>query len=606
MTLTTKLSLLRLAPSNVRKVAPSPAGIEQLASDIAAHGIVQSLAVYKEGRHFHVFAGGRRLRALNFLKEAKTISGDFDVPVIVRTKAEAVELSIVENAQRESMHPADSIRAFKTLRDESGMGAEDIAARFGYSVGHVRKLLCLGSLAPALIDAMGEDRLGIEAARALTLTDDQALQAKLFETFGDSAYRIRSALTAEKMAVWSGVFRFVGPEAYEQAGGTITADLFNKVEEGYADDAALVHDLALEKLEVHRQELIEQGWKTVEVCVSRPDNLYCRPSLLPISRDPNDAEALEIKGIKDAIVEAENGEPDEGTICDLYEDLRVAEDRLKGYPAELRSQNGVIAVIGNKGELEVHYLRLQKEETHARPAREKVAEGAYSKPLLEQLTAIRSIALQDAVANDPALALDILLDTLTGQYFHKTHSFDFPAQINIERHAPKIDDSLIAGGGINHVHALLADRFGDIPAEGRFAAIRGMDQAMKMHLLAGLVGASLNATITNAHINTQKVNSADAYAEAAALNLSQCWAPNVELFSRMKKPDLLAILKEHCGHDAAENCAKLKRSELAQEVSERIPHGWLPAPMTIGGLLGEKASNPDEASDCLDQELEAA
>jgi ParB family transcriptional regulator, chromosome partitioning protein len=58
---TVKLSQLRLSPFNVR--SGKPVAIEAMAQDIAAHGVIQSLSIYEQVGHYHVFAGGRRLRA---------------------------------------------------------------------------------------------------------------------------------------------------------------------------------------------------------------------------------------------------------------------------------------------------------------------------------------------------------------------------------------------------------------------------------------------------------------------------------------------------------------------------------------------------------------
>lgn len=113
--ITAKLSQLRLSPLNQRRV--KPAAIESIADDIAAHGLLQNLVAYEEDGLFWVFAGGRRYRGLKELAKRKTIKNSDSFPVEVRTKDEAIELSLAENFQREDMHPADSIRAFAALRD---------------------------------------------------------------------------------------------------------------------------------------------------------------------------------------------------------------------------------------------------------------------------------------------------------------------------------------------------------------------------------------------------------------------------------------------------------------------------------------------------------
>ena len=174
--ITAKLSQLRLSPLNQRRIKPS--AIESMADDIHAHGLLQNLVAYEEDGLLWVFAGGRRYRGLKELVKRKKVRNSDLFPVEVRSKEEAIELSLAENFQREDMHPADSIRAFAALRD-TGMDAEEIAARFGQAVSFVYKMLRLSALAPALIGLIAKDQLTLEAARALTLTDDHDFQVKV-------------------------------------------------------------------------------------------------------------------------------------------------------------------------------------------------------------------------------------------------------------------------------------------------------------------------------------------------------------------------------------------------------------------------------------------
>src|SRR3546814_17451743 len=111
---TVKLSQLRLSPLNVRRVKPK--AIDQLAADMLAHGQLQNLVVYAEGNRFEVAAGGRRYRAFKQLEKAKAISASHPVSVDVRDKAEAVELSLDENVNREDMHGDYAVVAFCVLR----------------------------------------------------------------------------------------------------------------------------------------------------------------------------------------------------------------------------------------------------------------------------------------------------------------------------------------------------------------------------------------------------------------------------------------------------------------------------------------------------------
>jgi ParB family chromosome partitioning protein len=77
------------------------------------------------------------------------------------------------------------------------------------------------------------------------------------------AHTIRRILTTE-VGTTSGLFLFVGREAYEAKGGTITVDLFSQGDEGFADSPELIEELAEEKLEAIAAEYRSIGWH--EVC----------------------------------------------------------------------------------------------------------------------------------------------------------------------------------------------------------------------------------------------------------------------------------------------------------------------------------------------------
>ena len=151
----------------------------------------------------------------------------------MRDKAEAVELSLAENFQREAMHCADAVTAYGDLCRE-GLPPEDIAARFGVAVGYVRKVLRLAALCPEALKCLARDEIGMEAAQALTLTEDHDRQREALQRCGNQAHSIRRMLTEEKIGTGSSLFLFAGLDAYRDAGGTITADLFAGEGDGYA------------------------------------------------------------------------------------------------------------------------------------------------------------------------------------------------------------------------------------------------------------------------------------------------------------------------------------------------------------------------------------
>ena len=138
------LNRLVLSPANARKTPASAADDAELKASIAAHGLKQNLIVGRadaEGKHA-VIAGGRRLRALHALSADGLVASDRPVPCLIEAPDSALETSLVENAVRVAMHPADQFEAFAALVS-AGQSVAAIAARFGVAERLVRQRLRL-------------------------------------------------------------------------------------------------------------------------------------------------------------------------------------------------------------------------------------------------------------------------------------------------------------------------------------------------------------------------------------------------------------------------------------------------------------------------------
>jgi len=266
------LNRLVLSPANARKTPASATDDAELKASIAAHGLKQNLIVGRadaEGRHA-VIAGGRRLRALLALSADGLIPPDRPVPCLIEAPDSALETSLVENAVRVAMHPADQFEAFAALVD-AGQTIAAIAARFGVAERLVRQRLRLGKVAPDLLAAYRNGQMDLETLTAFTLSDDldaqRAVWAEASQHYGRSPIQIRRRLTETAIPVASRLGRFVGIEAYQAAGGTITRDLFCDHDQGFMDDATLVRRLAQAKL---------------EAAALAPDWKWARPVLDPV------------------------------------------------------------------------------------------------------------------------------------------------------------------------------------------------------------------------------------------------------------------------------------------------------------------------------------
>lgn len=591
-----KLSQLRLSPLNQRRVKPS--AVEAMADDIDAHGLLQNLVAYEEDGLLWVFAGGRRYRGLKVLVKRKRIKIGDTFPVELRTKEEAIELSLAENFQREDMHPADSIRSFAALRD-TGMDAEEIAARFGQAVSFVYKMLRLSALAPSLIDLIAKDQLSLEAARALTLTDDHAQQIKVCKAANGHAHTIRRMLTTEKVDTTSGAFIFVGREAYEAKGGTITVDLFSQGAEGFANQPELVQELAEDKLDAIADEFRAIGWHEVRATLDRPYDLYMKGSMYPATREPTEAEAERLAAIDaeiEAIAEAEGEDSDR--IEPLTIEQETINENLRGFNAEQVAVGGVALWVSHDGSLGKSFYRAKAE-----PKPKASSDGPtplYSNSLLADLSRIKTQIVQEAVAADPALALDIMLDSLAGQLLHGAHSYQMALEVQAKTVVTDVPDELMATSDVRPVEETMATRFASIPADGRFAAIRSMEADDKMALLAGLVAMTVDGTVFAGGSPGMRHHHFEQIARASGVDIAARWSAPIGLFDKMRRAAMIDLLREECGAPSAENCASIKKkADLAVNVSGRLPGNWLPAPMKIGAF-DQPERNPEDFDPDMD------
>lgn len=227
------LGQLMRAAENVRHTRIEE-GCEQLADDIQAHGLLQSLIGYEDAGHVEIVGGGRRLKSLRIVKQRGLIDDSFLVPVLIRGIDEAVELSLAENLQQRTMSPVDEFLAFAKLMESGTSSPADLAKRFGFSERVVNQRLRLAKLAPEILKALGEREITLDAAMAYATSQDLYLQVEVFEvqakrgrTAHDPA-SIKHSLRIKGLDTADPLFRFVGADIYARDGGTYEDDLFNE------------------------------------------------------------------------------------------------------------------------------------------------------------------------------------------------------------------------------------------------------------------------------------------------------------------------------------------------------------------------------------------
>jgi ParB family transcriptional regulator, chromosome partitioning protein len=157
------------------------------------------------GFYFVTVGEGRRLAQLLRVKR-KEIKKTEPIRCSVDTANDAFEISLDENVTRENMHPADQFEAFKKLAEERGLGAEDIAARFGVTPQVVRQRLRLGAVSRKLMQAFRDRELTLDQLMAFAITEDHARQEAVYGrlSYNRDAGTIRRLLTETHVAPQSG------------------------------------------------------------------------------------------------------------------------------------------------------------------------------------------------------------------------------------------------------------------------------------------------------------------------------------------------------------------------------------------------------------------
>lgn len=170
-------------------------GLEDLASSIKAHGVLTPILVRPNNGHFEIAAGHRRYRA------AKA-AGLAEIPATVRdlSDTELLEVLVIENLQREDVHPLEEAEGYRALIEKAGYDAEAIAAKVGKSASYVYQRLKLAELIPPAKKAFFDD--AVTAGHAILLArlqpSDQAEALKI----ATDENRYRGTMSVRELSGW--------------------------------------------------------------------------------------------------------------------------------------------------------------------------------------------------------------------------------------------------------------------------------------------------------------------------------------------------------------------------------------------------------------------
>lgn len=180
---------------DIDRIDPSPyqprsrfreEALEELARSIRTSGIVQPLVVRSMGNRFQLIAGERRWRAAQRADLAR-------VPAVVRDVPEemALEMTLVENLQREDLNPVEQARAFQRLTDEFNLTQEQVADRTGKDRATIANAVRLLRLEEPILDLLEEGRVSAGHGRALLAIADGKVRLSLARRIARGGMTVR-------------------------------------------------------------------------------------------------------------------------------------------------------------------------------------------------------------------------------------------------------------------------------------------------------------------------------------------------------------------------------------------------------------------------------
>lgn len=158
----------------------------ELADSIKQFGVLQPLLVQKKKGYYEIIAGERRWRAAK-------LAGIKEIPVLIKeyTDQEIVEISLIENIQRENLNPIEEAMAFKRLLEEFNLKQDEVAERVSKSRTAVTNSMRLLKLSSRVQQMVIDDMISTGHARALLAIDDEEQQFILASKIFDEKLSVR-------------------------------------------------------------------------------------------------------------------------------------------------------------------------------------------------------------------------------------------------------------------------------------------------------------------------------------------------------------------------------------------------------------------------------
>jgi ParB family chromosome partitioning protein len=167
--------------------------LEELTQSIRANGVVQPIIVRKKGGIYQIIAGERRWRA-------SQRAGLRKIPVVVKAVSDEklLELSLIENIQRQELNPIEEAKAYKNLVEKLGLTQEIIAERVGKNRTVITTALRLLKLPKDIQELVEEEKISAGHGRALLMIGEAETQRQLTRNIIEMSLSVRETEKAIK------------------------------------------------------------------------------------------------------------------------------------------------------------------------------------------------------------------------------------------------------------------------------------------------------------------------------------------------------------------------------------------------------------------------
>ncbi len=497
---------------------------------------------------------------------------------------------------------------------------------------------------------------------AFSIATNHERQEQVWEAvqrgYNQEPYYIRKLLTEDAVRVSDKRVRFVGLDTYEAEGGSVLRDLFSQNDDGWLQDVALLERLVGEKLTAKADAVKAEGWKWTRTAQDFPYGHTAGLRRAMGEMEPlTDEEHARREVLRDEMADFEkrysgaDEDLPEGVdqrLDEIEAELDGFEDRPVIYdPADIACA-GVFVSIDSDGRLKVErgYVRPEDEargdEAHeadgdaadadafVRDTQEIVHVGADGetrrvdpaaalsgdtaqpieededdlKPLSErlvmELTAHRTLALRDALANDPDIAFIAVLHGLVLQTFYR-YATDSCLEITgkssgFSVQGPDLKEC-VSAKAIDDRHANWEKQLPDEP-ELLWEFLCDFDHDSRMALFAHCAALTVNAVHEPWNRAQDRRHHADQLACALSLDMAAGgWEPTADNYlNRVPKARILEAVTEARGAGMAELIEGLRKSDMAEQ-AERLLEGtgWLPEPLRTSGVESMGTTDATEA-----------